>query len=62
MSSVSAKLEALATLHQRNPLHLLEWFLERASIREFDGGLSRAEAERLALEDVANELEGKCSR
>lgn len=26
-----------------------EWFEERAAIMEFDGGLSRQEAERLAL-------------
>src|SRR5215218_1555935 len=28
------------------------WFEERAAIREFDGGFSRSEAERLALEDA----------
>ncbi len=31
---------------------LVEQFEERAAIREFDGGLTRAEAERLALQDV----------
>lgn len=29
-----------------------EWFWERAAIREFEGGLSRPEAEYLALEDT----------
>ena len=29
-----------------------EWFEERAAIREFDGGMTRAEAERLAAEDI----------
>lgn len=52
MSSVSAKLEALAELHGLNPLHVLEWFLERAAIREYDGNVSRAEAERGAMADV----------
>ena len=56
MSSVSQKLEALATLHDRNPLHMLEWFLERAAVRQYDGGYSRIQAERLALEDIEREL------
>lgn len=59
MSSVSAKLETLADRHQRNPLHILEWFLERAAIRQYEGGHSRAEAERLALADVEAGLEGR---
>jgi len=29
-----------------------EFFEERAGIRQFDGGLSREEAERLAMQDV----------
>jgi len=29
-----------------------EWFHERAAIREFDGGLPRAEAERAALAET----------
>lgn len=33
-----------------------ELFEERAGIREFDGGLSREEAERLAHEDVQKAL------
>ncbi|MBR8218296.1 hypothetical protein HT749_31965 [Burkholderia cepacia] len=34
-----------------------EWFQERAAIREFDGGLLRVEAERLALEDTRRWLD-----
>lgn len=35
-----------------DPKALLESFEERAAIREFDGGLSRADAESAALEDL----------
>lgn len=59
MSSVSARIEALANLHNRNPLHLLEWLLERAAIREYEAGLSRADAESAALSDIESELEGR---
>jgi hypothetical protein len=45
-------LERIASESGRSPLDVLELFLERAAIREYDGGLSRAEAERLAVEDV----------
>jgi hypothetical protein len=51
-----SRLEALASLHQRSALDLLEWFLERAAIREYDGGYTRAEAERLALADIEASL------
>jgi hypothetical protein len=51
-SDYSARLEALAELHGLDPLHVLEWFLERAAIRSHDAGLPRAEAERLAMGDV----------
>jgi hypothetical protein len=33
-------------------LAVVERFEERAAVREFDGGLSRVDAERLALADV----------
>ena len=59
MSTVSAKLEALAELHDRDPLDLLEWFLERAAIREFDAGMTRRRAEREALQDVESALAGR---
>ena len=62
MSSVSAKLETLAETHCINPLHILEWYLERAAIRQYEGGLSRAQAERLALQDVEDELNGWAAR
>lgn len=32
----------------------LDFWLERAAVREFDGGLPRWEAELLALQDVIN--------
>jgi hypothetical protein len=34
----------------------IEHWAERAAIREFDGGLARADAERMALIDVAAEV------
>jgi len=34
-------------------------FEERAAIREYDGGLPRTEAERLALEDVAPDSDAR---
>lgn len=46
------RLERLAALHDRSCLDITELFLERAAIREFDGNMSRAEAERLAMQDV----------
>ncbi len=38
--------------HRDELLNLVEQFEERAAVREYDGGLSRADAERLALADV----------
>jgi hypothetical protein len=35
-----------------DPDELLEWWGERAAIREIDGGQSREDAERGALEDM----------
>ena len=40
-------LEALRQ-HQEVPLTILEWYEERAGLLEYDGGLSRVEAERAA--------------
>jgi hypothetical protein len=51
-------LEHLAAQHNISPLTLVEWHLERAAIREYEAGLNRAEAERLAVEDIRHELEG----
>jgi len=42
-----AMLEALCK-HQDKLLDLVEWFEERAGLLEYDGGLSRAEAEHEA--------------
>lgn len=56
MSAISDRIEALAAFHNRNPLHLLEMYLERLSIMQSD---SIPDAERLALEDVERELEGR---
>ena len=56
MSSVSEKLEALAETHCVNPLHVMEWFLERLAIMQADNVI---DAERLALESVTAELEGR---
>lgn len=59
MSTTSNRIEALAALHNRNPLHLLEWLLERAAIREYEAGTSRVDAESAALADIESELEGR---
>jgi hypothetical protein len=36
----------------REPEDLVEWWAERAAIRELEGGLPRDEAERAAFEDL----------
>lgn len=56
MTPYPYELEDLARRYGVPPLHALEWFLERAAIREYDGGFDRAEAERLAMEDVRQEF------
>lgn len=56
MSTTSDRIEALAALHNRNPLHLLEMYLERLAIMQSD---NIPDAERLALKDVERELEGR---
>lgn len=42
----------LAARSSRDPDELIEWWEERAAIREHDGGQPRADAERDAFEDV----------
>lgn len=59
MTDHSAEIERLAQAHCVSPLILLEWWLERSAIRQYEAGLSRADAERLAIEDVERELEGR---
>lgn len=39
-----------------------EHFWERAAIREFEGGLSRQQAEHYALEDTERHLANRASR
>lgn len=46
--SLLARLKA----HKADLLTIMERFEERAAIREFDGGLCRLEAERLAWNDI----------
>ena len=41
-----------AKLHGKNPDHIEEHWSERAAIREYEGGMMRREAERLAAEDM----------
>jgi hypothetical protein len=50
-------LELLASVHNRPVLDVLELFNERAAIRQYDGGLTRADAESAALQDVERMLE-----
>lgn len=52
-------LESLAREFDRDPLEIVEWFNERAAHRQFEGGFEREEAERLAVHDVRQELEGR---
>jgi hypothetical protein len=53
----SHEIERLAELHNISPLVVLEWFNERAAIREEGNvGMTRADAERLAITDVARTL------
>lgn len=46
------ELERIAATSGRNTLDVLEFFLERAAIRQYDGSLSRDEAELGAMDDV----------
>jgi hypothetical protein len=52
MSPVSATIERLAAQHGCPVLHVLEFFSERAAIRQHEGGMTLEEAERLAIGDV----------
>jgi hypothetical protein len=40
-----------------DPDELVEWWAERAAIREIDGGQSREDAERGALDDMREVIE-----
>lgn len=50
--TLDRELRAISHATKRTMADVLEHFTERAAIREHDGGLSRAEAERAALDDV----------
>jgi hypothetical protein len=56
MSPTSDRLELLASVHNRPVLDVLELFNERAAIRQYDGGLTRPDAESAALQDVERML------
>lgn len=47
----------LARLTGRDADELVEWWAERAAIREVDGGQPRADAERDAFEDIRASVE-----
>lgn len=51
-SSLGPDLLGAMRSHRDDLLGLVEAFEERAAVRQYDGGLSRADAERLALDDV----------
>jgi hypothetical protein len=56
MSPTSDRLELLASVHNRPVLEVQELFNERAAIRQHDGGLTKADAECAALQDVERML------
>ena len=47
----------LAKRFGADPDDVIEWWLERASVREYDGGQSRADAEAAALDDARAEFD-----
>jgi len=46
----------LARSAGRNPDEIIEWWSERAAIREFEAGESREAAERAALDEIRQAL------
>jgi hypothetical protein len=50
----SDRLELIAKRSHRTIDDVTEFWNERAAIREYDGGKRRVDAERLALDDVAD--------
>lgn len=48
------RLLLIAKRSRRQVYGIVELWVERAAIREYDGGKSRRDAERLALDDVAD--------
>ena len=62
MSTISNRLERMAAERGISPLETLEFYLERAAIREYDDGMSRNDAETAALADVEQWLTSKGTR
>ena len=56
--TIRDQLVAIVADHGVNPDHLREVWSERAAIREYLGGLPRAQAEQAAIGDVREILEG----
>ena len=52
MSPISDAIERLAETHKRDLLEVFEFWLERASIREYCAGMTRDAAEAAAVDDV----------
>ncbi len=48
----ASDIEAIARESGKSPLDVLEFWLERSSVREYCGGLSRDKAEAEAIVDV----------
>ncbi len=55
----ASQLEAIAARDKRNPLEVLEYWKERASILQYLGGLSLDDAEREALAEVEQWSKGR---
>jgi hypothetical protein len=51
MSPISQAIETLAEQTGADVLDVQELFLERAAIRQYDGGMTKTDAEREAVED-----------
>ncbi len=48
----ASQLEAIAARDKRNPAEVLEFWLERSAIIQYEAGLSRDDAERAALDET----------
>lgn len=51
-----AAIAELASETGRDVVDLLDWWDEAAAVREYDGNVSRTDAERLAFDDVADHV------
>lgn len=59
MIPISTQIENIAKQYGVALLEVFEFFLERASIREYEAGMPREDAERAAVGDVREWLEGR---